>query len=166
MNELHYITRAATDDDEEAVLSIFNYYVENSFAAYPESKVDKAFFRELKIMTVNHPFYVVEQANKAVIGFGLLHNYSRERCFNKTALITYFIAPGFTRRGIGSDLLGVLTKDASKMGLKTLLANISSKNKTSINFHQKNGFKECGRFINIGHRFNEDFDQVWMQKFI
>lgn len=166
MNELNYVIRTTTNEDEEAILSIFNFYVENDFAAYPESKVDKAFFRELKIITVNYPFYVVELANKEVIGFAFLHNYSKDRCFSRVAQITYFISPGYTRKGIGKDLLATLISDARKMGLKTLLANISSENKASINFHQKNGFKECGRFINIGHKFDKDFDQIREQKFI
>ena len=31
-------------DDREAVVDLFNYYVENSFAAFPQEKVPYAFF--------------------------------------------------------------------------------------------------------------------------
>jgi len=33
-----------------------------------------------------------------------------------------------------------------------------------IEFHLKNGFRECGRFMKVGRKFGEDFDVVWMQK--
>jgi phosphinothricin acetyltransferase len=50
------------------------------------------------------------------------------------------------------------------MGVKHLLANISSRNKQSIGFHLKNGFTECGRFHNIGRKKGDYFDVVWMEK--
>jgi len=36
----------------------------------------------------------------------------------------------------------------------------------SLNFHFKQGFKECGRFQRIGQKFGRDFDVIWMQKFL
>ncbi|HQP12426.1 MAG TPA: hypothetical protein PK470_06655 [Candidatus Omnitrophota bacterium] len=37
-------------DDRESVVDIFNYYVENSFSAYPEKKVPYEFFDTLWAM--------------------------------------------------------------------------------------------------------------------
>jgi phosphinothricin acetyltransferase len=45
-----------------------------------------------------------------------------------------------------------------------LLANISSKNMESLTFHKKHGFFECGRMYEVGEKFNELFDVIWMQK--
>lgn len=56
------------------------------------------------------------------------------------------------------------TQQAQRMGADTLLACISSLNLASIRFHQKQGFKECGRLARIGRKFEQDFDVVWMQK--
>ncbi|WP_269850919.1 hypothetical protein [Methanosarcina horonobensis] len=33
-----------SSEDREAIIDTFNYYIENSFAAYPESKVPYEFF--------------------------------------------------------------------------------------------------------------------------
>jgi len=62
--------------------------------------------------------------------------------------------------------LNVLIKEAKRKGFDTLLASISSLNEISLNFHLKNGFTECGRFKRIGKKFGQDFDEVWMQRFI
>jgi len=59
-----------------------------------------------------------------------------------------------------------ITIDARAAGVETLLANISSLNEVSLNFHLKHGFKECGRFQRIGKKFDRDFDVIWMQKFL
>ena len=162
----NYSIRTVTDDDKDAVLSIFNYYIENSFAAYRENKVDSDFFQQFKKMASGYPFYVVEIPGDRIIGFAFLHGYSTEPCFNRAAEITYFILPSYTGKGIGRDLLDMLISDSRKIGIETLLAHISSKNQRSIDFHKQNGFEECGRFVNIGKKFGEDFDVVWMQKFL
>lgn len=99
-----------------------------------------------------------------VVGFGFLRPYRNTEAFRHTAEITYFILPEHTRKGLGKRLLNVLEREADKMGITTLLANISSLNKQSLKFHKKNGFKRCGTFRKIGTKFGGDFDVVWMQK--
>jgi phosphinothricin acetyltransferase len=52
------------------------------------------------------------------------------------------------------------------MGLRTILAGISSLNPKSLAFHERQGFVQCGRFLNVGRKWGKDFDVVWMQKTI
>ena len=40
--------RNAKFSDINSVLSIFNYYIKNGFAAYPENEVNINFFHEIK----------------------------------------------------------------------------------------------------------------------
>lgn len=56
--------------------------------------------------------------------------------------------------------------EGKELGISNLLANISSLNEGSINFHKKHGFRECGRFKNIGRKFEKDFDVIWMQLYL
>ena len=65
---------------------------------------------------------------------------------------------------MGKKLLGFLEKGAVEKGITNILANISSLNPRSIDFHKKNGFVECGRFKNVGRKKGQLFDTVWMQK--
>jgi len=53
-----------------------------------------------------------------------------------------------------------------KKGITNILANISSLNSRSIDFHKKNGFVECGRFKNVGRKKEQLFDTVSMQKML
>ena len=55
---------------------------------------------------------------------------------------------------------------AGELNIKTLVAKISSENKVRIAFHEKHGFKICGRIAKVGSKFNQPFDVVIMQKFI
>ena len=163
---MEFIIRKPVDDDGRSIVKIFNYFVKNSFAAYPDKRTGSGFFTMVKKMAEGYPFYVVETAKGKVIGFGLLHAYHRAETMKRTAEISYFILPEYTRQGIGKRLLDMLIKDAGKKGITTIIASIYSKNTQSINFHLKYGFEECGRFKRIGSKFGNDFDMVWMQKFI
>jgi phosphinothricin acetyltransferase len=163
---MEYNIRSLKTTDRQKILDVFNYFVKNSYAAYSELAESDEYFDRLKRISKGYPFYVVETADKDVIGYALLHPYYDMSAFENSARITYFIMPEHTRQGLGARLLKKLTVDARRIGIKSLLASISSKNKESIEFHRKSGFGECGRFKSVGRKWNEDFDEIWMQKFI
>jgi len=164
MNDYQF--RKFTDADKEAVTSIFNYYIENSLAAYPQKKMGPEFFVMLNQMVLNNTFYVLENSLKEVVGFGLLHYLKKMDTFKASAEVSYFLLPGYNKQGLGTELLTILTREAQRLGILTLFAEICSKNEASLNFHLKNGFHECGRFEKVGNKNGTIFDIVWMQKFI
>ena len=108
---------------------------------------------------------MIEGENK-VSGVGTLRPYFPFRNFLHTGVLSYFILPEYTRKGLGAKLLNTLCQEAQKRNMRNLLANVSSKNESSLNFHLKHGFVECGRFKAVGTKFGEYFDVVWLQKFL
>jgi L-amino acid N-acyltransferase YncA len=161
-----YVIRKVTDNDRGPVMDVFNYFAENSFAAYPDKKADYSIFDFLRGMSRDGIFYVIEAPDNKVIGFGMLRHHQRSDAFNRSAEVTYFILPGHQGKDLGTRILDTLVSDARKSGVDTVLANISSLNEQSIKFHKKHGFSECGRFQRIGNKFGRDFDVIWMQKFL
>ena len=161
---MKYSFRKVQTGDQKEILNILKYYTEHSFAAYPDNIDQKDHFSKLFEEAEYYPFYVATSGEQ-IVGFGMLHSYSKLTTFKETSEITYFIDPQHTQKGLGRKLLEILEKDARKMGIKSILANISSLNTASLNFHLKYGFEECGRFKQIGKKFNKSFDVVWMQKF-
>ena len=61
-----------SSSDLEEVIDIFNYYVENSFAAYPERRVPYEFLDLLLQSTAGYPSAIVKDKSKAILGFGML----------------------------------------------------------------------------------------------
>lgn len=153
-------------EDGKAIIDIFNYYAENSFAAYPECGVPYELFKLFLDMSHEYPFLVAKDRHGKVLGFGFLHPYNNMPAFSRAAEITYFIAPEHTGEGTGSQILNRFVDWARENGITSLLASISSLNPGSIAFHKKNGFAECGRFVKIGRKKGQDFDVVWMQKIL
>lgn len=165
-----YLIREASTEDIPGMLEVFNYYVENSFAAYLETSVGPEFFQVIQSEKdqdkgERFPFYVIEENGK-IIGIGALRPYFPFPNFRHTGVVSYFILPGHTRKGLGSKMLKKLCTEAGEKKMKSLLANVSSKNEASLNFHQKHGFIECGRFREVGTKFGKYFDIIWMQKFL
>jgi L-amino acid N-acyltransferase YncA len=154
----------ATDGD--AVIDIFNYYVRNTFAAYPEDPVPNEFFGMFLEISKNYPSVIARDAAGSVAGFGLLRPHNPMQAFRHTAEITCFIRPDLTGKGLGTRMLAFLESEGKKLGISTILASISSLNEGSIRFHEHHGFFECGRFIGVGQKKGVVFDTVWMQKFI
>jgi len=156
----------ASAEDGRSIIDIFNHYVENSFAAYPEDRVPYEFFDLFLSMTQGYPFLVAKDGNGKVLGFGLLRPHGPIPAFSGAAEITYFIDPEHTGQGIGGAMLNALLEGARAKGLRTILASISSLNPVSLAFHKKNGFRECGRFLGVGCKRGRLFDVVWMQRML
>ncbi len=151
-------------DDRESVIDIFNYYVENTFAAYPENKLPYQAYDMFLQMSNGFPTGAIKDERGRVVGFGMLRPHNPMAAFSKTAEATYFIHPDYTGKGLGKKLLDFLENGAVEKGIKNILASISSLNPGSIRFHHRNGFLECGRFIGVGKKNGQEFDTVWMQK--
>ena len=153
-------------DDRFAVIDIFNYYVEHSFAAYPEKAVPYEFYETLLKMSQGFPSGALRGKSGEIIGFGMLRPYSPMPTFSMTAEATYFIDQEHTGQGLGTILLDYLIEGGKKMGLNSILASVSSLNEASMKFHLRHGFAECGRFSNIGRKQGQVFDVVYYQKML
>ena len=164
---MNIIFEKMTETHSKEVLDIFNYYVENGFAAYPNAKLPYEYFSKFLEISNGLPAYVIKNKDtEKVTGFCFLKPYNPLPTFKETAELTYFIEKDFVGIGIGKSALNLLEEEAKELGIKHLLANISSKNEQSLKFHIKNGFIECGQFHNIGKKNGENFDIIYMEKIL
>ncbi len=155
--------RAVEDIDWEKITSIFNHFVTESYAAYPEQAVDQAFFKDRRAAHPEYPFVVAESQGE-VVGFAYLSPFHPVPTMRHTASLTYFIHPVHTGQGLGTTFLKHLLEAGQAIGITNFMAHISSENEGSIRFHLRHGFTECGRFANVGVKKGRPFDMVWMQK--
>jgi L-amino acid N-acyltransferase YncA len=164
VEKMNYSFEKMSEIHRQAVIDIFNYFVKESYAAFLGEVVDYSFFDQFLKMAHGYPALVVKADPGPVVGFGFMRPHYIADSLKGAAQVTYFILPEYTRRGLGAAMLDFFVGEAGRMGLDSLLVNISSRNRESLGFHLQNGFRECGRFLKAGHKFGEDFDAVWMQK--
>jgi L-amino acid N-acyltransferase YncA len=148
------------------VIDIFNHYVREGFAAYPENPLPYEAFDLFRKMTAGYPAYAAETEDGVVAGFGFLHAHNPMPTFAHVAELSYFLAPEFCRMGIGSKILERLLSEAGSKGITNVLASISAPNEASIAFHARHGFAECGRFRSALRKKGTEVDVVWMQKML
>lgn len=168
LGELHsgmnYKIKLLKDEsDWKAITEIYNFYAVTDYSVYTFEPVDENYFIRSRTGYENYPVYVLKHDSQ-IVGFGFLSPYSVASTMKKSAILSYFIYHEHTGKGQGTKLMELLIKDGISIGVNNFLVHISSKNKDSINFHKKNGFVECGRFKNMGEKFNNKFDIIWMQK--
>ncbi|NYT02675.1 MAG: N-acetyltransferase [Methanosarcinales archaeon] len=149
----------------QPVMDIFNYYVQNSQAAFPDKPLPGPFFDRLLEMTRGYPAVVAKDGSR-VVGFAFLHPFHFAGTLRRTAEISYFLMPEASGKGIGTMILNRFVEQAIAQGIDSILATISSLNPESIEFHRKNGFQECGRLCRAGRKGGEDYDIVWMQRML
>ena len=155
-----------TAADREPVMDIFNHYIENGFAAYPEQRLPYEFFDTLLSMCQGYPSAVARDEAGCIVGFGMLRPYSPIPTFAQTAEIAYFLMPEATGKGIGKSILEHLVLEGKEKGLTSILASISSLNEGSVRFHLGNGFSEFGRFKGVGRKKGRTFDVVYCQRML
>ena len=157
--------RTIETDDYLDIADIYNYYIKNSSAAFPEKNIDVKFVESLYNSTLADSFLVLDNGEK-VVGFALLREFLPIENFSRTASISYFISPEYTRSGFGSLLINELVNYAIHHNIDNFIASIASDNNQSILFHKKHGFQLCGTFNNVGFKNNNDFSIIYMQKYI
>lgn len=154
-----------TEKHQKDVMSIFNYYVENSTAAFPAKALPEQFYGMLMKKSEGYASYVLSDTeNDSAIGFCQLSSYNPFSTFKELACLTYFISPDYTGKGLGNECLNKLEEDAKNLGVKNLLAEISSENKGGIYFHKKHGFDVVGELKDIGTKFNHKFGIIYAER--
>jgi L-amino acid N-acyltransferase YncA len=158
-----YMIRRGRPEDGPAVLNVFNHFTETSYAAYPARALPEGAFDNWCGMARQNMTLVVE-TGEGIMGFAMLKPTAPFSTFNRSAEVAYFILPGHEGKGLGTQLLTRLENDARSIGVRTLLASISSLNQQSLSFHLSRGFSECGRWAMAAEKMGMCFDVVWMQK--
>jgi phosphinothricin acetyltransferase len=160
-----FTIRPITPGDTPEITRIFNHYIRKSFAAFPDREVGSPFVLQLLDQARDYGAYAVEEDGE-VIGFGLVRPLYPFPNLMAAGEVSYFISPGFTGRGTGTRLIGIIEERARELGMASLVARVSSRNRKSIRFHRKNGFSICGRIRAVGTKFGKPFDVVILQKFL
>ena len=125
---MNYSLESTTEEHRVPVIDVFNTSIENSFAAYPETKLRYDFYDRLLEITKGYPALVAKSEEGEVVGFAFLHPFHFASTFRRTAEITYFILPQHTRRELSKTALDRLAKAGKELGVDRLLASISSLN--------------------------------------
>lgn len=156
--------RAYQIEDTQAILNIINYNILNSTALYDyniRSYEQQRILLEDKI-SKNFPVIVAEY-DKKVVGFGMYGEFRFKEAYKYTVEHSVYVDNAYNGKGIGKMLLAELIKIAKEQNLHTMIAVIDAENQSSVDFHEKFGFKTVGIIKESGYKFDRWLDSVFMQ---
>ena len=130
--------RMATKDDAKAILAIYAPYVKETAITFEYEVPSLIDFEARIIQTLSRYPYLVAQKEDGTI----------------------------VSQGLGTRLYQALEVELQKLNIIQVLACVTAGNIGSIKFHEKLGYEQVGFFSNLGYKFNEWYDVVWLQKTI
>lgn len=112
-----------------------------------------------------HPWWVAEENGK-VIGYTYASEHRSREAYQWSVETTVYVHPENHKKGIACQLYTELFKELKELGFYSAYAGVTIPNEPSVGFHLKMGFKEIGKFQNIGFKFNQWHDVAWFEKSI
>jgi L-amino acid N-acyltransferase YncA len=155
--------RPALPADLVHINAIYNHYVAHSTCVWtttPCSEAERVAWYEEHGASL--PVLVAESGGR-VVGWGALGSFRTAYTLAGTLEDSVYVQHGLHRQGIGSRLLAELIAAARRQGLRSILANISADQTPSIRLHEKFGFQKVAHLRQVGQKFNQWFDAVYLQ---
>ena len=159
--------RPAKLEDVPEILNIINYEIKNSTVVYdyePRTLNQQTEWFYAK-QEAKMPILVAEK-DSAILGFGSFGIYRPWEAYKYSVEHSIYISSEFQGKGIGKSLMEELIILAKLKGYHTMIAGIDAENTGSYLFHKKFGFKEVGRFNEVGYKFNRWLDLIFMQLYL
>ena len=151
-------------EDTQAVLDIINDNILNSTALYDYEarslNTQIAIFDDK--LKKGFPIIVATQ-DKEVLGFGYYSEFRFREAYKYTVEHSVYAKKEAIGKGVGKLLMTELIALAKAQKLHTMVGVIDSENKSSIEFHEKFGFKIVGNIKDSGFKFDRWLHSVFMQ---
>ena len=151
-------------EDTQAVLDIINDNILNSTSLYdyePRSLNTQIAIFDDKLKK-GFPIIVATQ-DKEVLGFGYYSEFRFREAYKYTVEHSVYAKKEAIGKGVGKLLMTELIALAKAQKLHTMVGVIDSENKSSIEFHEKFGFKIVGNIKDSGFKFDRWLHSVFMQ---
>ena len=162
------LIRASQDADLPEITAIYAHHVlhgTGTFEIDPPSLADMI-ARRADVLSKALPYLVaVDSGTGRVLGFAYCTWFKPRPAYRFSAEDSVYIASDAHGKGLGRALLAELAAQATKIGVRKLIAVIGdSKNLGSIGVHRSAGFTDVGVLKSCGWKFDQWLDVVLMEK--
>lgn len=152
--------REIRQDDAHQVVSIYNFYIENSSSTFEETCIDSLeMSRRIKSIAIdkNHPFLVYEEDDQ-ILGYAYASTFRERISYRFTVESSVYLHPEHYKKGIGLKLYTALMRSIKAKGFHSIIGVITLPNENSIRLHEHLGFKKVGHLHQAGWKFNQWHD--------
>ena len=144
--------RFAAAKDAAELLEIYAPYVTGTTVSFEyEVPAVEEFRRRVEETSARYPY---------------AHPYAARPAYQWSAELTVYLRQGVSRRGLGSRLYGALMELLRLQGVRNVYGCVTAENTASVAFHHALGFREAGRFSQVGYKLGRWLDVLWLEKAI
>ena len=157
-----YKLRAAVPDDLKAIVGLYNWAVNQTFATIDSEPLDSEEAQAWWEMHGSRSKLLVAVDETGLIGWARLLPW-KQRGFDVVECLVY-VDPVHHGKGIGTALLNELTREARGLGYRTIVASIAKDNRAGLALYSRQGFEIVGTIRNAAHKFDRWMDITLVQK--
>jgi phosphinothricin acetyltransferase len=106
---------------------------------------------------------IVAERDGAVIGWGSLSKFRPRAGYDPTCEATVYIHADFHRQGLGRAILVDLIDRARQAGFHSIIGGASAEQAASIRLQESLGFQPVAHFREVGYKFGQRLDVVFLQ---
>lgn len=160
------VVRAAEARDVPGLLELYNHYVLTSPATFdlvPHTLEQRQEWFSHYTPTGRHRLLVADR-DGLLVGFATSSRFRPRAAYDRSVESSVYVRDGFTGLGIGARLYAVLFQILASEDVHRVYAGFTAPNAGSEALHRRFGFREVGRFSEVGRKFDRWWDVVWMEK--
>jgi L-amino acid N-acyltransferase YncA len=158
-----YEIRAATRDDLPAIVGIYNWAVNQTFATIDSEPLDVEEAQSWWEQHAGRNTLLVAVEDGGVIGWGRLLPW-KQRGFDVVENFVY-VDPVHQGRGIAKALVGRLIEEAIRQGRwRTIVATVATDNRPGLRLHESMGFEPVGTIKDGAFKFDRWMDITLVQR--
>lgn len=157
------LIRRATLTDAEAINRIYNQYPETSTCTFDVNPLPlKDRIEWLQNRSERHIVLVADMDDE-IVGWCSISPFKVRPAYQNSVESSVYIDQKHHGKGIGRALMTQLIRNARELGFHTIIAGATAGHVSSIRLHESLGFVKVAEFKEVGFKFGEWHDTVYLQ---
>ncbi len=161
------LIRIATEADLAAVTAIYNHYIEQTPATFdvlPFTADSRKQWFETFADTTRHQLLVLEIDGK-VSGYASSSPLRPKPAYDTSVETTIYLAPALQGQGHGRTLFSSLIERLQQVEdpVHRCYGIVTQPNEASMALHRHLGFRQVAHLHEVGFKFDQYWDTVWME---
>lgn len=155
------LLRTAVESDADQIAEIYRPFVTDSTVSFEEAAPSAD---EIRKRIGDAHLWLVDVVESRIRGYAYATAHRSRHAYRFTTETSIYVPTELHRSGIGRPLYQALLDQLTELGFATAVAGITLPNEASIGFHEAMGFGEVGVFPNVGFKFGQWHDTIWMAR--
>jgi len=157
--------RDAVPGDAEALAGIYNHYVLNTpitFDLEPVSRDNRLTW----MAQFDNPRHrlMIGEVDDRIVGYACSTRFRTKPAYDRSVETTIYLQHEAGGQGYGRALYGSLLDALATTDTKRCYGVIALPNDASVGLHKQFGFIEVGHLTEVGYKFDQYWDTLWLEK--